>query len=151
MNSRIIIYSGVGLICVGIIAAARIVSNINGSGSGTSESLPQATSSISPSKPEPESPPQLTALSQRAANLRSGMTHQQVVNLLGRSPNTVYREADLLSYEWQNDSSLCPSVKVQFRGSQVTGWDEGRACGTEPSKRNQPYGESCKNNPLCKM
>lgn len=94
--------------------------------------------------------PQVTRSSQRAATIKSGMTYRQVIGIMNRAPNTVRREADLLAYEWQNDTAFCQPISVQFRANRVTGWDEGRTCLKYVSSRSKPYGESCKNNKLCK-
>lgn len=94
--------------------------------------------------------PKITRSSQRAATVKMGMTYRQVIGVMNRIPNTVRREADLLTYEWQNDTLFCQPISVQLRANQVTGWNEGRTCVDYPSSMNKPAGESCKNNKLCK-
>jgi hypothetical protein len=101
-------------------------------------------------------------ISQRAAQLRMGMTYREVIDLFGRMPDTVVNDQirqelgepvqgnNLVSFHWENDNPNCASVVVQFNPSNmtVTGWDEGRLC-TGPSIFNEPFGKSCNETTLC--
>lgn len=115
--------------------------------------------------PAPSAIP-ITPLSKQARKIQLGMTPQEVVALLGRSPDTVLNDAirqelkepvsgfpTLITYEWSNGEN-CQPVSVDFdkrNGKRVvTGWNEGRTC-TGKSTFNEPVGKSCKNNKLCKF
>jgi hypothetical protein len=103
-------------------------------------------------------------ISEKAAQLRMGMTYQEVVALLGRIPDTVVNDQirqelgepiqanNLLTFEWKNDNPNCYPVSVAFNpsGMTVTGWDEGRAC-IGPSIFNEPFGKPCSETTLCQI
>ena len=77
-----------------------------------------------------------TELSQKAANLKMGMSHPQVLRLLG-NPTWAITQSDegewalpdnriRIELWWENGN--CNPVSVAFNSSmQVSGWDEGRA------------------------
>lgn len=101
-------------------------------------------------------------ISQRAAQLRIGMTYGEVIDLLGRMPDTVVNDQilqelgepiygnNLISFEWRNDNPNCGAVAVDFNSSTmtVTGWDQGKLC-TGPSTFNEPFGKACSETTLC--
>lgn len=103
-------------------------------------------------------------ISQQAAQLRSGMTYQEVFTLLGRMPDTVVNDQirqelgepiqgnNLITFEWKNDNTDCQPVTVQFNPSSMTatGWNEGRTC-TGSSIFNEPFGKACSETTLCDL
>jgi hypothetical protein len=114
-------------------------------------------------QPEQASVPKLS-LSQKAAQLKNGMTYKEVVALLGRTPDTVVNDqirrdlgepvqgVDLVTFDWKNDDSACQPVSVSFApsGMTTTGWNEGRTC-TGSSIFNEPFGKPCAETTLCKL
>ena len=109
-------------------------------------------SAIEPSAITPQPAPSVTALSQKAGQLTSGMTFKQVVAFLGKQPDTVSQNQGLLTYKWSNTKD-CPPVSVSFKkqGGQrlLNGVDEGRPC-VKGSSYNELYGKTCQKNALCK-
>lgn len=102
-----------------------------------------------------QSPEQMSELSKKASQLKSGMSYQQVVALLGRVPDTIYSDKvreemgepiqgnDLITLYWRNDGLNYPPVAVQFEPPDMTvsGWDEGKGWHVEGSVFTQPEGK----------
>lgn len=101
-----------------------------------------------------------------AARIRTDMTFEQVVSLIGE-PDTVLNDEiresigetafgdNLQTYYWQNDNPDCFPVAVSFSLStkRVTGINEGRVCeeGLGQTSFAVPPGESCRGNQLCNL
>ena len=106
----------------------------------------------------------LVPVSKQAIKLSTGMTYRAVIDLLGRSPDTVINDQireelgeplqgnTLITFEWQNDNADCQPVSVQFDSSSLraTGWNEGRVC-INSSSSNKPAGKSCTKTSLCNI
>jgi len=122
-----------------------------------------AMAAIAPQSLEQAAKPAVP-ISQLAAQLKSGMTYSEVVDLLGRMPDTVVNDQirqelgepaqgnDLISFEWKNDNPDCHPVAVAFNPSNMTatGWDQGRTC-PGASIFNEPFGKSCSESSLCAL
>ena len=105
-----------------------------------------------------------SAVSQDAARIRTGMTFEQVISILGE-PDTVLNDEiresigelatgdDLHTFYWRNGKPDCFPVAVNFSYTtkRVTGIDEGRVCvdGLGQTSLGVPLGESCTDNQLC--
>jgi hypothetical protein len=112
------------------------------------------------------STPLLLTTSDQASRIRTGMSFQDVVQILGRKPDTILNDVvreemgeyplglDLYSLYWKNDAFDCSPIAVSFSSlsHQVTGIDEGRVCmqGFQNMGLSDPIGQSCKNNPDCR-
>lgn len=102
-----------------------------------------------------QSPQQVSELSKRASQLKAGMTYQEVVNLLGRVPDTIYddkvreelgepiQDNDLINLCWKNDGANHAVVSVQFEppAMTVSGWDAGGGWQPENGPYTQPLGK----------
>jgi len=124
----------------------------------------QAAASLGNASQPSESPTSPSIpISEKAAQLQTGMTYQAVISLLGRQPDTVVNDQirqelgelpqgnDLIKFEWANDNPNCHPVSAQFNplDMTLTGWDQGLTC-TGPSLFNKPFGKPCAETQLCK-
>jgi len=103
-------------------------------------------------------------LSQKAAQIQIGMSYNEVVELLGRRPDTFADDqirqelgrpvsgVSLISFDWENDDTNCYPVSVEFdpETMTVTGWDEGKAC-FGPGPDNEPFGKPCDATLMCRL
>jgi len=110
------------------------------------------------------STPPVSNLSRQASQLRIGMTYQEVVEVLGRRPDTVSDDqirqelgrpvsgVSSIAFDWRNDNPDCYPISVEFDPKTMTaiGWDEGTGChGSGPE--NAPFGRPCSESPLCQL
>lgn len=112
---------------------------------------------------EERSPQDASDLSKKAALLQIGMTFDEVIELLGRRPDTYADDAirqefgrpvsgvSLISFDWANDDPDCYPISVEFdpEAMTVTGWDEGTAC-LGASSNNRPFGRPCAGAEVCR-
>ncbi|MBD1913490.1 MULTISPECIES: hypothetical protein [unclassified Leptolyngbya] len=118
---------------------------------------------VAASPKEEQSPEDASDLSKKAALLQIGMTYDDVIELLGRRPDTYADDAirqelgrpvsgvSLLSFDWTNDDPDCYPISVEFdpETMTVTGWDEGTAC-FGASGNNRPFGKPCAGAEVCR-
>ena len=113
------------------------------------------------------SSPLLLTTSAQATRIRTGMSFQDVVQILGRQPDTIINDeirqeigedplgVDFYSFQWKNEKSDCFPIVVNFSpiSHTVSGLDEGRNCheGIQEAGLADPIGRSCKNSSNCKF